>query len=203
MFALLLGVTLQTVGERPCDIYDAAGTPCVAAHSMTRALYAKYSGPLYRVIRASDNATKEVPVLSAGGAADGAAQAAFCAGTGCVVDRIFDQSSHSNHIDPAPGGGAHHLADAGVNASRAPLTLSGHPVYAAYFKGNERGPGGIGTGYRRENTSGVATGDAAESMYMVTSGTHYNAGCCFDYGNAEVTSRRAHFSGLAFGELCC
>jgi hypothetical protein len=26
--------------EGPCDIYAAAGTPCVAAHSSTRALYA-------------------------------------------------------------------------------------------------------------------------------------------------------------------
>ena len=31
----------------PCDIYAAAGTPCVAAHSTTRALYAAYNGPLY------------------------------------------------------------------------------------------------------------------------------------------------------------
>ena len=23
-------------------------------------------------------------------------------------------------------------------------------------------------------------------IYMVTSGTHYNTGCCFDYGNSEV-----------------
>ena len=30
----------------PCDIYAAGGTPCVAAHSMTRALFANYSGPL-------------------------------------------------------------------------------------------------------------------------------------------------------------
>merc|ERR1712070_1100443 len=24
---------------------------------------------------------------------------------------------------------------------------------------------------------------------MVTSGTHYNGGCCFDYGNAEIDAR--------------
>ena len=35
--------------QGPCDIYAAAGTPCVAAHSTTRALYASYSGPFYRV----------------------------------------------------------------------------------------------------------------------------------------------------------
>src|SRR5882757_8072310 len=31
--------------EGPCDVYAAAGDPCVAAHSSTRALYAGYSGP--------------------------------------------------------------------------------------------------------------------------------------------------------------
>ncbi len=33
----------------PCDIYGAAGTPCVAAHSVIRALYGAYTGPLYQV----------------------------------------------------------------------------------------------------------------------------------------------------------
>jgi len=30
----------------PCDIYGAAGTPCAAAHSVVRALYAAFAGPL-------------------------------------------------------------------------------------------------------------------------------------------------------------
>lgn len=33
----------------PCDIYSSGGTPCVAAHSTTRALYGAYSGSLYQV----------------------------------------------------------------------------------------------------------------------------------------------------------
>ena len=32
----------STVG--PCDIYESAGTPCVAAHSTVRAMYAAYEG---------------------------------------------------------------------------------------------------------------------------------------------------------------
>jgi Alpha-L-arabinofuranosidase B, catalytic len=31
----------QTVKQRPCDIYAAESTPCVAAHSTVRSLYAK------------------------------------------------------------------------------------------------------------------------------------------------------------------
>jgi hypothetical protein len=38
-------------------------------------------------------------------------------------------------------------------------------------------------------TSGIATGDQPETEYMVTSGTFYNGGCCFDYGNAETDNR--------------
>src|SRR4051812_9140767 len=47
----------------PCDIYAAAGTPCVAAHSSTRALYAAYNGPLYQVKRQSDDAVKDIGVV--------------------------------------------------------------------------------------------------------------------------------------------
>ena len=48
--------------EAPCDIYAAAGDPCVAAHSTTRALYASYNGPLYRVLRQSDGKTLDIGV---------------------------------------------------------------------------------------------------------------------------------------------
>jgi len=44
----------RTRPEGPCDIYAAAGTPCVAAHSTTRALYASYDGPLYQIKRQPD-----------------------------------------------------------------------------------------------------------------------------------------------------
>src|SRR2546429_3190565 len=45
------GVVLPLRPQGPCDIYAAAGDPCVAAHSTTRALYATYDGPLYQVLR--------------------------------------------------------------------------------------------------------------------------------------------------------
>src|SRR5437870_7801967 len=81
----------------PCDIYAAAGTPCVAAHSTTRALYAAYSGPLYQVKRQSDGAVKDIGVVPAttsgpGGYADAATQDAFCANTVCWITTLYDQS---------------------------------------------------------------------------------------------------------------
>src|ERR1700737_250907 len=49
--------------QGPCDIYAAAGVPCAAAHSTTRALYASYNGPLYQILRQSDGKTLEIGVV--------------------------------------------------------------------------------------------------------------------------------------------
>jgi beta-glucosidase len=51
----------------PCDIYAAAGDPCVAAYSTTRALYAAYNGPLYQVIRLGVKANGIFARVSLGG----------------------------------------------------------------------------------------------------------------------------------------
>jgi non-reducing end alpha-L-arabinofuranosidase len=66
------------LAEGPCDIYASAGTPCIAAHSFLRAMFAAYDGPLYAVQRTADNATLNIYPVSPGGIADAAAQVAFC-----------------------------------------------------------------------------------------------------------------------------
>src|SRR5206468_9747139 len=70
--------TTGTAGMAPCDIYAAANTACVAAHSTVRALLGAYSGNLYKVKRASDGMTKDIGLVSPGGLADTATQDAFC-----------------------------------------------------------------------------------------------------------------------------
>jgi non-reducing end alpha-L-arabinofuranosidase len=170
----------RAAAQGPCDIYTAAGTPCVAAHSTTRALYAAYNGSLYQVKRASDSKTSNIGVLSAGGYANAAAQDSFCSGTTCVITIIYDQSGKGNNLTDAPAGGAAGGPDALANATAAPTTLKGHKAYGVYVSG--------GTGYRDNSTSGIATGDESEGEYAVVDGTHSNAGCCFDYGNAETNS---------------
>src|ERR1700722_18561903 len=88
-----LGAThSEIIKQRPCDIYAAGHTPCVAAHSTVRSLYAKYGGALYQVKRASDGATKNIGLLS-DGYANAAAQDAFCTNTTCIITKIYDQSS--------------------------------------------------------------------------------------------------------------
>jgi len=44
-------------------------------------------------------------------------------------------------------------------------------------------------GIRDDNPKGTAVDDQAEGQYWVVNGQHYNSGCCFDYGNAEIDSR--------------
>jgi non-reducing end alpha-L-arabinofuranosidase len=166
----------------PCDIYASGGTPCVAAHSTTRALYGAYNGPLYQVRRSSDNTTRDIGVLSAGGYANAATQDSFCANTSCVITVIYDQSGRNNRLTQAPpgywkgpaAGGYDNLAD----AKAAPVTVGGQKAYGVYIA--------PGTGYRNNNTNGVATGDQPEGIYAVVDGTHYNNWCCFDYGNAQT-----------------
>ncbi|BFV60231.1 arabinofuranosidase catalytic domain-containing protein [Kitasatospora sp. CMC57] len=174
------GTPAQAAGSLPCDLYAAGGTPCVAAHATTRALYSSYSGALYQVRRASDNATRDIGVLGAGGYADAASQDSFCAGTSCVITVIYDQSGRNNKLTQAPGGGAAGGPDNLADATAAPTTVGGHKAYGVFVA--------PGTGYRNNQTSGIATGDSPEGMYAVLDGTHYNGGCCFDYGNAETDS---------------
>lgn len=186
---LVVGAFFVTnVAAAPCDIFADAKTPCIAAHAVTRALYAAYDGPLYKVIR-DDNVTLNVTTRGAGGVANAAAQDTFCEGhRSCKIATIWDQSPRGNHLYTAPA--RHGYKDLQVDAAREALTLDGSKVYAAYFekvkKYHENVTHEVGVGYRNDKTSGVAVGDEPETIYMVTSGTHYNGACCFDYGNAET-----------------
>jgi non-reducing end alpha-L-arabinofuranosidase len=179
--------------EGPCDTYAAAGDPCVAAHSPTRALYTSYNGPLYRVLRQSDGKTLDIgvvqPVASpfpdAGGYADAAAQDAFCANTYCWITTIYDQSPKHNDLTQSPRGGFSGSAMGGFNnlpvADMAPITIMGHKAYGVFIA--------PGMGLRQNDSKGTAVDDQAEGQYWVINGLHYNSGCCFDYGNAEIDSR--------------
>jgi hypothetical protein len=164
----------------PCDIYAADNGPCVAAHSTVRALYGAYNGPLYQV-RKTDCTTKEIGVLEPGGFANSADQDTFCGTGACTISIIYDQSGKGNHLTKAPGGGAKTTPDNEAKATGVSATFSGHKVYGIHVV--------PGIGYRNNSATGTATGDNAETEYMVVGGSLYNGACCFDYGNMETTSR--------------
>src|SRR5215468_7327734 len=162
--SVLVGAgTSQAASQGPCDIYAAGGTPCVAAHSTTRALSAAYNGPLYQVRRSSDSTTRDIGVLSPGGVANAATQDSFCANTTCVITIIYDQSGRGNNLTQAPPGGFSGPAAGGfdnlANATAAPTTLNGSKAYGVFVA--------PGTGYRDDHTSRIATGDNAEGEYAI------------------------------------
>jgi len=162
----------------PCDIYKDGGTPCIAAHSTVRLLLSTYTGPLYQIRRSSDNTTKDIYPVSGGTAASGAAQDSFCSGT-CVITKLYDQSGHGNFLEYQGSGSSVGGKDNPATATTEPFNLSGHKVYSLYIKP-------ANSYWRNGSLSGVPLGSAPEGMYMVTSGKHYNGGCCFDYGNSET-----------------
>ncbi|CAI5742096.1 unnamed protein product [Peronospora destructor] len=127
---LFTAVLIGVARAGPCDIYDKAGTPCVAAHSTVRALRDDYIHGLYQV--------------------------------------------------KPPAGGAKKKAEGLAVANRLPVKIGEHKAYGVWIED--------GIGYRNNNTTGIATGDDAQAIYMVVDGTRYNTGCCFDYGNAETTN---------------
>ncbi|KAL5319814.1 hypothetical protein ACEPPN_012872 [Leptodophora sp. 'Broadleaf-Isolate-01'] len=198
-FALSLLATGSLVHAGPCDIYASGGTPCIAAHGTTRALYDSYTGPLYQVKRGSDNTTTTIAPVSAGGVANAAAQDTFCASTTCLITIIYDQSGRGNHLTQAPPGGFNgpdiNGYDNLASAIGAPVTLNGKKAYGVFVS--------PGTGYRNNAVSGSATGDQPEGMYAILDGTHYNDACCFDYGNAETSSRdtgNGHMEAIYYGD---
>ncbi|KAL5415444.1 hypothetical protein PMIN06_003272 [Paraphaeosphaeria minitans] len=135
--ALSLLATGSLVAAGPCDLYSAGGTPCIAAHSTTRALYSAFSGSLYQVKRGSDDLTTNIAPISAGGVANAAAQDAFCASTTCLITVIYDQSGNGNHLTQAPPGGFKGPEANGfdnlASATGAPVTLNGQKAYGVFI----------------------------------------------------------------------
>jgi hypothetical protein len=165
---------MQT-GTPPGDIAAAAGTPLVAAHSVTRALFAAYSGKLFKVHRASDGKTQDIGTVSAGGVVDSNALSAFCSGTTCTVARLYDQTTNGNDlwqdtVTNQPSVGSWTAAD----STQYPLVVS--------------------KGYQwlrnRTQTKAIPAGSNPQTEYFVVHGDYAGRaagtnGCCYDYGNME------------------
>ena len=197
--ALMWSGPASAAGAGPCDIYASGGTPCVAAYSTVRALFGSYNGNLYQVRRSSDNTTRDIGLLATGGFANAAAQDSFCAGTSCVITVVYDQSAKGNDLwyqgsSAVPGSSQSSPA----NATSEPLTAGGNKAYSLFIN--------PGNGYWHDgSSSGMPLGSQPEGAYMVTSGTHVNSGCCFDFGNSE-TDRKADGAGamdaISFSTSC-
>lgn len=191
--------------DGPCDLYQAAGTPCVAAYSMIRGISKAYTGPLYQVRSGSSamntgtgGMTKDIG-MTADGYADSAAQDAFCAGSVCTVSILYDQSGNSNNLTVAKKGlsaGGEYADDDDFEstATKGPVTAGGKKVYSLYMAARE--------GYRM-TTKGkmVPVGTSPQGIYMLADGTHSGTACCWDFGNVTTNPTQYHtMNTLFFGK---
>ncbi|KAK4167526.1 concanavalin A-like lectin/glucanase domain-containing protein [Cladorrhinum sp. PSN259] len=83
--ALCLSTAFTLVATALCDNYASGSTPCIAAHSTTRALYSTYTDPLYELKRRSHSTTLRIHPLTPGGIANSTDRDTFrSSGVFCV-----------------------------------------------------------------------------------------------------------------------
>lgn len=167
----------------PCDVIAKGGQTCVAAHSLTRRMFASYTGRIFQLTRASDSTTSDISTVSTG-LYDSAAVATFCAGTSCYISNIYDQTGNANHLPQA------------TVANMAPWFLYGANGYpsvvtaanAAFYR-NRPASGGA--------TTNIPTGTASATTYAVEGMSIFSA-CCGNYGRAENNISGPYLSGASW-----
>ena len=174
----------------PCDILANAGTPCVAAHSVTRKMWADYTGYAFQLERTSDSTTLNVG-FNANGTVNTAPITTFCAGTTCNYSIIYDQMN-----TPSLG---NNLPQVTV-ADQSPYTLSPYPtgtplpilstISGQYYR-------------NRTNTVDMPTGSSSITEYEV-SANYETSDCCGSYGDMEATvsdTGTGHMFALAYTDV--
>lgn len=183
----------QSAADYPCDIYEAAKTPCVGAYSTVRVLSSTYTGPLYQVRRTSDKKTIDIPAFE--GYAKSTVQDSFL-GTGAgTISKLYDQSGKGNDLTVAKKGC--YSGDAGKddnesNAKGRSLMINGHKVYGLYmisrdgYRSNQEGYTGYPVVAKAAN--GMPTGNQPQGIYMVVDPKRGGGACCWDFGNASTNN---------------
>ena len=85
-----------------------------------------------------------------------------------------------------------HSGQTAASATAESLSVGGNKVYSLYTKTSQ-------AYWRDGSKSGVPTGAAPQGIYIVTSGKHFNSGCCYDYGNGETS--RTYVPGASMDAL--
>jgi hypothetical protein len=166
----------------------------VAAHSMTRAMFAAYSGPLFKALRVSDNQEKDIGTVT-GGLVDTSTLNTFCSGTSCKVTTLYDQAGNGNDMWRADSLSANqpgtpkicHLLDIVywqmTDGTKIPIAM----------EPQQKASDGYGACLRnRDKTKNMPVGASPETQYGVFHKQYVNGGCCFNYGN---TGNAVHYTG--------
>jgi len=185
----------------PGDIAKAAGTPMVAAHSMTRAMFASYTGPLFKALRVSDKQEKDIGIVAATGLVDLSDLSTFCSATTCKVSTLYDQSGNGN--DMWKGDTA---ANAPMDNGEAPKLCDLLDIEYWQMSDGTKVPLALEHGYEsgksykspaqclrnRDKAKNMPKGATPETQYSVFHGKYANDNCCFNYGN---TGDKIHYTG--------
>jgi hypothetical protein len=185
----------------PGDVAKAAGTPMVAAHSMTRAMFASYAGPLFKALRVSDKQEKDIGIVAATGLVDLATLSTFCSGTTCKVSTLYDQSGNGN--DMWKGDTA---ANAPMDNGEAPKLCDLLDIEYWQMSDGTMVPLALEHGYEpgknwkspaqclrnRDKTKNMPKLAAPETQYAIFHGKYINDNCCFNYGS---TGNKIHYTG--------
>ncbi len=177
----------------PGDIAKAAGTPLVVAHSLTRAMFASYAGPLFKALRTSDNQEKDIGVAAAGGLVDASALSTFCSGKTCKITTLYDQSGNGNDL---------WRGDVSSNQPGTPIPCDLMDIQYWQMSDGTKIPIAVEDGQRptgngkclrnRNKTKNMPTGSQPQTEWGVFHAKYVNGGCCFNYGN---TGNAIHYSG--------
>ena len=171
----------------PGDVAKAAGTPFVAAHAMTRTLFAAYTGPLFKALRDSDKQEKDFGIVTATGLVDLAALSTFCSGTTCKVTTLYDQSGNGNDMWRAD--------DPNTNqpGTNKPCDLMAIDYWQ--MSDGTKVPIAVETGAmwkspaqclrNRDKTKNMPTGAKPQTTYAIFHAKFLNNNCCFNYGNTN------------------
>ena len=184
----------SSAGTLPGDVAKAAGTPFVAAHAMTRTLFASYQGPLFQALRVSDQKVQDIGLVASTGLADLASLNAFCSGTSCKVTTLYDQTGNGNDMWRAD--------DPNTNQ---PGTVKPCPLMDIQYWQMSDGtkvPIAVESGAmwkstaqclrNRDKTKNMPTGASPQTEYAIFHAQYLNNNCCFNYGN---TGNAIHYSG--------
>jgi hypothetical protein len=178
-------------------VAEAAGTPFVAAHAVTRTLFAAYKGPLFKALRDSDKQEKDIGIVEATGIVDMATLNSFCSGTTCKVTTLYDQSGNGNDMwrgdtaanSPMDNGEAPKLCDLMAldymqlsDGSKLPIIVETGGMWKAKSQCLRN----------RDKTKNMPINATPQTTYAIFHSKYVNGNCCFNYGN---TGKRIHYTG--------
>jgi hypothetical protein len=168
---------------------------------MTRAMFASYTGPLFKAQRASDKQEKDIGIVTATGLVDLAALSTFCSGTTCKVATLYDQSGNGNDMWKGDTS-----ANAPMDGGEAPKLCQLLDIEYWQMSDGTKIPIALGRGWgageewtrtsqclrNRDKTKNMPTGASPQTTYGIFHGKYVNPGCCFNYGN---TGKKIHYTG--------